>query len=64
MTAEAPHAVETPSLRPNGSGDLAACLIYVGRILDRPITAAAIDAQRSGLDAGFGPREALDLAAR
>ena len=64
MTAEAPHAVETPSLRPNGSSDLAACLIYVGRILDRPITAAAIDAQRSGLDAGFGPREALDLAAR
>jgi ATP-binding cassette, subfamily C, bacterial LapB len=44
--------------------DLESCLIYVGMHLDRPITSAAIEAQRLGLEGKFGPREAMDLAAR
>lgn len=44
--------------------DLQACLIHVGTLLDRPVTTAAIEAQRSGLLGGFDPRAAVELAAR
>ena len=49
---------------PHNQPDLEACLIHVGTVLDRPVTPAAIEVARLGLAGVFGPREALDLAAR
>lgn len=63
MTAEG-RAKPVAEMRVPASRDLEACLIHVGQRLERPVTAAAIDAQRSGIDGVFGPRDVLDLAAR
>ena len=63
MTAEG-RSAPVAEMRVPASRDLEACLIHVGQRLERPVTAAAIDAQRSGIDGVFGPRDVLDLAAR